>query len=47
MNIDLLKKIAIVTGGAGELGRVMVRILAKCGADVVIHYRSSGAKPRS
>jgi 3-oxoacyl-[acyl-carrier protein] reductase len=44
MRIDLSNKIAIVTGGAGQLGRVMVRTLAECGADVVIHYRSNGTK---
>lgn len=38
MQIDLSKKIALVTGGSGELGRVMVRTLAACGADVAIHY---------
>lgn len=44
MNIDLSGKIALVTGATGELGRVMVRTLAKCGADVVIHYRSNEAR---
>lgn len=38
MKIDLTGKIAIVTGATGELGRVMVRTLAQCGADVAIHY---------
>ncbi len=28
----------MVTGGSGELGRVIVRTLAECGASVVIHY---------
>jgi 3-oxoacyl-[acyl-carrier protein] reductase len=44
VQIDLSNKIALVTGGAGQLGRVMVRTLAKCGADVVIQYRNSSAK---
>ncbi|MFC5652227.1 SDR family NAD(P)-dependent oxidoreductase [Paenibacillus solisilvae] len=44
MNIDLSGKIALVTGATGELGRVMIRTLAKCGADVVIHYRSNEAR---
>lgn len=44
MKMDLTDKIALITGAAGQLGRVMVRTLAECGADVVIHYR--GAKPR-
>lgn len=38
MQIDLSGKIALVTGGSGELGREMVRALAECGADVAIHY---------
>ena len=44
MNIDLSGRLAIVTGGAGELGRVMVRTLATCGADVVVHYHRSADK---
>lgn len=47
MNIDLTNKIALVTGGAGQLGRVMVRTLARCGADVVIQYRSSEAQAQA
>ena len=46
LQIDLSGKIALVTGGAGQLGRVMVRTLAGCGADVAIHYLSSEAKAR-
>jgi len=38
MKIDLSGKIALVTGGSGELGREMVRALAECGADVAIHF---------
>ena len=38
LNIDLSGRIAVVTGATGELGRVMVRTLAKAGADVAIHY---------
>jgi len=44
MNIDLSNRVAVVTGGSGELGRVMVRTLAGCGADVVVNYLSSQAK---
>jgi len=44
MKIDLSGQLALVTGGAGQLGRAMVRTLAECGADVAIHYRSSAAK---
>ena len=36
--IDLKGRIAVVTGGSGELGREMVRVLAECGADTAIHY---------
>ena len=43
LTLNLTNKIAVVTGGTGELGRVMVRILAACGADVAIHYhRNAG-----
>ena len=38
--IDLKGKVALVTGGTGQLGRTMVRNLAECGADVVICYYS-------
>jgi 3-oxoacyl-[acyl-carrier protein] reductase len=38
MKIDLSGKLAVVTGGSGELGREMVRVLAECGANVAIHY---------
>lgn len=44
MKLDLSGKTALVTGGAGQLGRVMVRTLSECGAHVVIHYHSSSAK---
>ncbi|MBW5446237.1 SDR family oxidoreductase [Cohnella sp. CFH 77786] len=42
--IDLSGRTALVTGAAGQLGRVMIRTLARAGADVVIHYQSSGKK---
>ena len=38
LTLDLTNKIAVVTGGTSQLGRVMVRTLAACGADVAIHY---------
>lgn len=44
MNIDLTGKTAIVTGGSGQLGRVMVLTLAKCGADVVIQFNKNKEK---
>jgi len=36
--VDLSGRIALVTGGSGELGRVICRTLAACGADVAVHY---------
>ena len=44
MKIDLGGRIALVTGATGELGRVMVRTLAECGADVAIHYLKSAER---
>lgn len=41
VSIDLTGKVAVVTGGAGQLGRTMVRTLGRCGADVLIHYHNS------
>ena len=38
LQLDLSGKIAVVTGGSGELGRVIIRTLARCGAGVAIHY---------
>ena len=40
MEINLKGKKALVTGGSGGLGRTIVRTLADCGADVIIHYHS-------
>ncbi len=44
MNIDLSNKLAVVTGASGELGRVITRTLAGCGADVVIQYHNGKEK---
>ena len=44
MNIDLTGRTALVTGATGDLGRVMARTLAQCGADVAIHYLRNGDK---
>lgn len=44
MNINLQGKKAIVTGGSGQLGRCIVRSLARCGADVAIHYHQNRTK---
>jgi 3-oxoacyl-[acyl-carrier protein] reductase len=43
MKIDLSGRVALVTGATGELGRVISRTLARCGADVAVHYyRNAG-----
>lgn len=44
LNIDLTGRTALVTGATGQLGRVMARTLASCGADIVIHYRGNTDK---
>jgi 3-oxoacyl-[acyl-carrier protein] reductase len=41
MQIDLNGKIAIVTGGARDIGRAIVLELAASGASVVVNYHSS------
>lgn len=47
MKLDLTNRIALVTGATGQLGRVMARTLAQCGADVAIHFRSNEAQARA
>lgn len=44
LSIDLAGHLALVTGGSGQLGRVMVRTLAACGAGVVVHYHQNAAQ---
>ena len=44
MQIDLSGKVALITGASGDLGRVMARTLASCGASVAIHYYSNQEK---
>lgn len=38
LSINLRGKRALVTGASGELGRIMALTLAKCGADIAVHY---------
>ncbi len=38
LKIDLSGHVAVVTGASGELGRVIARTLARCGAAVAVHY---------
>jgi len=45
--IDLSEKLALVTGATGQLGRVMVRTLARSGADVVVHYHRNHKQAES
>ncbi|TXK74704.1 SDR family NAD(P)-dependent oxidoreductase [Paenibacillus sp. N3.4] len=44
MNIHLAGQTALITGATGQLGRVMALTLARCGADIVIHYIRNEAK---
>ena len=41
MQVDLKEKVAIVTGGARDIGRAIALSLAECGASVVVNYHSS------
>ena len=43
LTLDLSKRVALVTGATGQLGRAIARTLAHCGADVAIHYRNDRA----
>ena len=45
LNLD--GKIAVVTGGAGELGRPICRTLAACGARIAIHYHSGEERAKN
>jgi 3-oxoacyl-[acyl-carrier protein] reductase len=44
VKIDLAGHIAIVTGAAGELGRVIARTLGQCGVAVGVHYFRSAER---
>ncbi len=39
---DLTDRVALVTGSARGIGRELLLALADCGADVAVHYRTSG-----
>ncbi len=45
MQIDLSKRVALVTGASGQLGRTMARTLGDCGASgVAVHYHKNKEK---
>ncbi len=43
LTLDLTGRVALVTGGSGDLGRVICRTLAGCGAAVAVHFYSRPA----
>lgn len=43
LQIDVSGKTALVTGASGQLGRVMARTLAECGADLILQYHRDKA----
>lgn len=47
MEINLKGHLALVTGGSGQLGRVICRTLGDCGADVVVHFHNNQEKAQS
>jgi 3-oxoacyl-[acyl-carrier protein] reductase len=44
LQLDLTGRLALITGATGQLGRVMARTLARCGADVALHYNQNRGK---
>jgi 3-oxoacyl-[acyl-carrier protein] reductase len=44
LTLNLDGKTCVVTGATGDLGRVIVRTLAACGADVAVHYLRNESK---
>ncbi len=43
LEIDLTNKTVIITGATGQLGRVMAKKAAQCGANVIVHYSKNEA----
>lgn len=44
LSLDLRGKIALVTGASGELGSVIAKTLADCGADMILHAYTNREK---
>jgi 3-oxoacyl-[acyl-carrier protein] reductase len=44
MTINLSGQIVLITGASGELGRVISRTLAQCGADIAVHFHSNASQ---
>ena len=44
LNLDMKGRTVLITGAAGQLGRVMALKFAECNADVIIHYHSNSEK---
>jgi len=47
LDLDLTGKTVLITGATGDLGRVIARTLADCGAAVALHYHRNEAKARA
>ncbi len=44
LTIDLSNRVVLITGATGQLGRVMARTFAQCGADVALHFHGNRPK---
>lgn len=46
LRLDLSGRVALVTGGTGQVGRCIARSLAACGADIALHAHRSNDESR-